>query len=138
MNSESSAAAPADQSSSAASPEVQTLAQDIVSAAALGKVLVADYKLNGTKGLLAHLPDVVAAVEKDFQDARAALPAIKAGYKTTEFWLVVAVVIGNGIYTVITGKVLPVNLNVVLGGLVAVYATARALIKKQTPAPPAA
>src|SRR4051812_26612298 len=88
------------------SPEVQAMATDIIADAGIVKTLVADFKANGTKGLLAHLPDVVAAMEKDFTDVKAALPAIKAGYKTTEFWLVVGVLLGNGVYTTVTGKVL--------------------------------
>jgi hypothetical protein len=76
------------------------------------------------------LPKLISAGEKDWADVSAALPAIKAGYKTTEFWLVVAVGAGNFVYLKATGHPLPIDTNAVLGAVVAVYTAARALIKK--------
>lgn len=109
----------------------QALAQDVVDDIVLAKQLVAAYRTGGSQAALALLPSTLAALEKDYRDVKAALPEIKAGYKTTEFWLLVGVSLGNGIYLVLTGKALPVDLNVVLGGVIGIYTVARALIKHQ-------
>ncbi len=107
----------------------QALAQDVVDDVLLTKQLLAAFKAGGSKAALGLAPMAVAALEKDYQDVKAALPEIKAGYKTTEFWLVIAAILGNGLYLALAGKALPIDLNVVLGGIIAVYTTARALIK---------
>lgn len=113
-------------------PSVKTVAQDAVDLAVLGKKVLVAYRTGGASAASALLGDVVSAIEKDYSDVKAALPSIKAGYKTTEFWLVVGVAVGNGLYTTITGKTLPIDLNIVLSGLVAVYAAARSLTKSST------
>ena len=117
---------------------VKTVAQDLVDDAALVHAIVAAVKKSGPAGLTPLAPGLIAAGEKDFADVKAALPAVKAGYKTTEFWLTGGVVLGNGLYTLFTGHVLPIELNVVLGGLVAIYTTARALVKKPAAHPASA
>jgi hypothetical protein len=110
---------------------VKTVAQDLVDDAALVHAIVAAVKKSGAPGLAPLAPGLIA-------DVKAALPAVKAGYKTTEFWLTGGVVLGNGLYTLFTGHVLPIDLNVVLGGLVAIYTTARALVKKPAARPASA
>lgn len=112
-------------------PTVSTVTQDAVDAAVFGKKALAAYKASGVSGLSALLGEAVTIIEKDYTDVKAALPSIKAGYKTTEFWLVVAVGLGSGIYTVFTGNALP---SVVASAVVAVYVAARALTKSATPA----
>ncbi len=108
---------------------VQTVAQDVVDAAVLGKKVLAAYKSGGASAATALLGDVVTAVEKDYADVKAALPSIKAGYKTTEFWLVVGVFVGNGLYTAFSGKALPIQVNAIVAGVTAIYIAARALTK---------
>jgi hypothetical protein len=79
------------------------------------------------------LGEVVTEIEKDWTDISAAIPSIKSGYKTTEFWLIVGLGLGNGIYAAIAGKALPFDLNAVLGAVIVVYTAARALTKTSTP-----
>ncbi len=116
-------------------PKVQAVAQDALDAVAIGKQVIAAYKSGGAAGAAALLPKVVAAAEKDFTDAQAAMPLIKAGYKTTEFWLPVAATLIGGAYFAVTGKDIPVNLGVCVGALLSIYTVARTLLKAKTAAP---
>lgn len=116
-------------------PSVQAAAQDVLDAIPQIQALVAALKTGGLAGVAAQAPALIAEAEKDFTDIKAAIPVVKTGYKTTEFWLVVAVFLGNGAYTMVTKKTLPVDLNVVLAAVVAVYTAARALVKGTAPAP---
>lgn len=109
--------------------KVTAAANDVVSAAALGKNVWAAYKASGMSGVSALLGSVVTEVEKDFTDIKAALPSIKVGYKTSEFWLIIGAVVANGIYLTVTGKTLPIDVNATLGAVIAVYTAARALVK---------
>lgn len=112
------------------SAEVSAVVQDTVDAALLGKKIAADVKAGGAQAALAELPEAIALVEKGFGDVKAALPAIKAGAKTTEFWLVVAFGLGNGLYVGFTGHALPFDVNASLALVISVYTAARAIIKK--------
>lgn len=120
---------------------VQAVAQDALDALALGKQIMAAYKKSGATGAAALLPQVVAAAEKDFVDVSAALPSIKAGWKTTEFWAPVVVTLVGGGYYLATGKDVPVNLTVLAGSLLSIYGVARTMLKAaalaKTPAAPA-
>jgi len=109
---------------------VKALAQDAIDAANLGKQVVTAWKSGGPAAASALLSQVISAGEKDYADLTAALPSIKAGYKTTEFWLTVGVMLLNGGYALVSGKTLPVDANVVLGAVVVIYTAARALVKK--------
>jgi len=66
---------------------------------------------------------------QDYADVKAALPTIKAGYKTTEFWVTV-VGVGIDSYFTATGKVPPIDGIAVAGAIIAVYTVVRGLIKK--------
>jgi hypothetical protein len=114
-------------------PSISAVTQDAVDAAVFGKKALAAYKSSGVSGLSALLGEAVTVIEKDYTDVKAALPSIKSGYKTTEFWLIVGVGLANGLYTVFSGKTLPIDLNVVAAALIAVYTAARALTKSATP-----
>ena len=61
---------------------------------------------------------------------KAAIPEIKAGYKSTEFWLVTGVAAGNVLYSVIAGKAFPLETNIVLVGVTTIYTVVRSLLKK--------
>lgn len=108
---------------------VTAAASDVVTAAVLGKDVVAAYKTGGMSAVSALLARAVAEVEKDYTDISKALPSIKAGFKTSEFWLIVGATLGNGLYLAFTGKALPIDLNIVLGAVIAVYTAARAMTK---------
>ena len=115
-------------------PNTQNLINDIADDVTLGKTLVAAYKTGGKAALLALLPDVISAGEKDVADVEAALPEIKAGFKTTEFWLMVALFGGNAVYLKLTGKALPLDLNATLATLTAIYTVVRGFVKTNPPA----
>src|SRR5690242_12034093 len=73
--------------------QVQTLVNDAASEIELGKQAIAAIKAAkaGDKSqLIALIPKVAEDVKRDIADVRAALPVIKAGWKTSEFWLIVA------------------------------------------------
>jgi len=117
--------------------KLQLLAKELGDDLPLMKKIIADYKAGGIKNLAQDLPGIVQEVQEDIGAITAAVPAIKAGYKTTEFWLVLAVLLGNAGYLSFTGKVLPFDLNATLAALVSLYTLVRAAAKKPTaPAPP--
>jgi len=111
--------------------DLKPLAQDVQDDIALIVSVVKAYKSGGAAGLTQQAPAAVAAVEKDFGDFQTALPAIKAGFKTTEFWLIVAFLMGNGAYIALTGKTLPIDVDAVLAAVLSVYASLRHLAKQQ-------
>jgi hypothetical protein len=111
-------------------PSVITAVQDVASDVPLAKQIITDFKTGGPAGAAKDLPQVLAALSSQLADFKAAVPAIKAGYKTTEFWLVLAVIAGNAGYVALTKKTLPIDVNVVLGAVVAIYTAARSLVKK--------
>ena len=117
-------------------PKVLAVAQDALHGVNLGKQTVAAVKQSGMAGLAQQAPALIAELAKDFDDVKAALPAIKDGFKTSEFWLALGVILGNGVYLAVTGKEVPFDLNIVATALVGIYTIARAIIKRQPlPAP---
>jgi hypothetical protein len=118
-------------------PNTQTLIADLADDVTLGKQLVAAYKTGGKSAVLALLPNIASEAEKEFADVEAALPEIKAGYKTTEFWLMVALFAGNAVYLKLSGHALPLDVNATLATLTGIYTVVRGVMKSQTPATPA-
>jgi hypothetical protein len=116
--------------------KLQKLANEVGDDAALLKQVIAHYKAGGFKAVAQDVPAIVIEARKDYAALSDALPVVKAGYKTTEFWLVVLVMLGNGIYFGVTGKTLPFDLNATLASMVGIYTVVRGLMKK--PAAPAA
>lgn len=120
-----------------ATDNTQKLVNELLDDKAVVEAAIAAYKKDGVKGLAAVLPQVATEVQEDIAAAQAALPEIKAGYKTTEFWLTVSVVAANGVYALLTGKPLPVETNVILGVVTTVYTIVRGLLKKPAATPTA-
>lgn len=87
------------------------------------------WKKDGTKGLMKSLPNVIEELKDDKEIVAALGPIAKAGYKTTEFWLVVGVLVLNGLYPVVTGKALPIDANVAMSVMVSVYSVVRGFVK---------
>lgn len=110
-------------------PKVGAVVQDALDDATLAKALVAAFKSGGLKAALPMAPSVVTTVQRDVADVAAALPAIKAGYKTTEFWITVGGIVLVGAVPMFTGKPLPFDSVTVIGALSAVYAIVRGLTK---------
>ena len=109
--------------------DLKPLADDVQHAVAIAVAAVKAYKTEGAAGIVKQAPQIIAEVEKEFTDVKAAAPAIKAGVKTTEFWLIAAFLVGNAVYVGITGKVLPVDTDAVLGTVLAIYASLRHVAK---------
>ena len=109
--------------------DLKPLADDVQHAVAIAIAAVRAYKTDGVAGVTKQAPQVVAEVERDFVDVKAAVPTIKAGVKTTEFWLVAGFLAGNAVYVGLTGKTLPVDVDAVLGTVLSVYAGLRHVAK---------
>jgi hypothetical protein len=112
--------------------ELAKLAVDAQADYELVKKAIPLIKAKDWSGLASLGTQNAAVLEAQYKDVKAALPDIKTGYQTTEFWLVVGVVALNAGYTAVTGKALPVDSNVVLGGVVAIYTAVRGLVKSKS------
>ncbi len=115
-----------------ADPKVAAVVQDAFDAAALGKAIIDAIKAGGIQNAAPLLPRTVALVQKDISDVTAAVPAIKAGVKTSEFWIVVGAMVLVGVFPLVTGKQLPMDSVTVIGAISAVYAVVRGLTKSST------
>jgi len=92
------------------------------------QTLLADIVKIGERAKAKDLAGAVTEAAKDLPDVMAAVPAIKAGHKTSEFW----VVVGIGAVIVacqLTGHPLPTDATVTLAGLAAAYAGSRTVAK---------
>lgn len=114
--------------STSQAPATQVLLTDLSDDVAIGKQFVAAFKANGINGLVAAAAPLIPKAEQEYKDVIAALPEIKAGYKTTEFWMVVGVGIAN-IVAVSFGKTIPFDVNVLVTSLVGIYTIVRGVIK---------
>ena len=94
--------------------------------------IVAAYKAAGASGAAALLPALAPELTQSYTDVKAALPVIKAGYKTTEFWIVTGVTVVVGVLA-ISGKVPAIDGASLITALSGVYAVVRGLLKKSTP-----
>jgi len=86
------------------------------------KAVLSEYE--GKKLSTADILGVVDVVKKDVQDATAALPVLKAGYKTSELW----VLVGTGLWIALGHP--STDHATILGSLAGLYATIRAYMKK--------
>ncbi len=102
------------------------IADDVV----LARKLAADAKAKGWKvALTENAPAIVAELKEDIAAARAAAPIVKAGYKTSEFWIVVVAIVGVvGAHAI--GKPLPWQESLIIGTLAGAYALVRGFVKK--------
>lgn len=94
--------------------------------------IVAAYKASGAAGAAALLPTLAPELQTAYADVKVALPVIKAGYKTTEFWIVAGVT-GAVAILAVSGKVPAIDAASLITALSGVYAVVRGLLKKSTP-----
>jgi len=108
---------------------------DIAATVKLVKQIVTDIQAQGaTKALAADSPQILSAAMLGYADGKTAWPVIKAGYKTTEFWLVAGYLLINAIL-LIFGVTIPVTVDVAIGSVISVYTVIRSLVKgNATPA----
>lgn len=113
--------------------QIQTALQPFLADLAKGvpvvEKVIADVKSGGVAGALKDLPAVEEEAQAIFTDVKAALPTIKAGIATTEFW-VVAGVLGSIVGLSAAGHPLPINTDAVIGVVAGIYTAARSLVKK--------
>jgi hypothetical protein len=126
--------APAQAAATTQPSDLKPLAEDIQHAVSVAVAAVKAYKAEGAGAIAKQAPQIIAEVEKDYEDASKAAPAIKAGVKTTEFWLIAGFLVGNAAYVGLTGKALPVDVDAVLGTVLSIYAALRHVAKSNTTA----
>ena len=98
------------------------------------KLVVEAVKLIRAKdkaGLVALAPKIFTEVKEDIAAIKPAIPVIKAGYKTTEFWLISVLFAANAYVFQTTGKVLPFDINATFASLLAVYTPVRTAFKSK-------
>ena len=110
---------------------IKTVIDEIADDLPLAKKLVTALKNRDKAAIISLLPEVAAEAKQDFDAAVAAAPEFKAGYKTTEFWLVFAVLALNAAYPLITGQPFPLETTTVLSALTGLYAVVRGFIKSK-------
>lgn len=112
-----------------ATEETVKMINDLKSQIALVEKTVADAKAKGIQGIVDNSPALIAAATQDIADIQAAIPEIKAGLKTTEFWVPVAAALAGIIYFGVSGKDLPVNLTAGIAAVLGIYIAARTMLK---------
>lgn len=111
--------------------DLKPLANDLQADIQLAVQVVKAMKAQGAvAGITANAAPIIAAVQQDIKDVEAALPAVKAGYKTTEFWMIAAFLGGNATYVALTGKTLPIDFDAVSATVIAIYTAFRSQAKK--------
>lgn len=111
-------------------PSVSKLVNDAGIAAGDIKAGISAYKTGGLPAVAALSPTLVPHIRDTVADVQAAVPSIKAGYKTTEFWLIVAFGLANALVPTLTGKALPFSVDGSLAAVLSIYAIGRAVLKK--------
>ena len=94
------------------------------------KELIAAIKSKDKARIFAALTVAGKEAKEDYDAVVKAVPEIKAGYKTTEFWLVVIVVLVNAGLIAFKGESLGFDTNMVIGALTAIYAVVRSFVKR--------
>lgn len=116
-------------------PKVQAVLTDAVATEKLAVAIVQAFKTQGMAGAAAQLPVAVGVVEKDIADETAAIPVVKAGLKTSEFWisaLSAGAITVLGAYTKLPPATL-ITISSALGAIAAVYTVVRGMVKSSTP-----
>jgi hypothetical protein len=112
--------------------KLQTLGSEVADDIELGKRLAKAYREGGKGAALALLPDVIREAQEDFSAVTSALPVIKAGWRTTEFWLVTLFIVANLVFVAWKGVAIPTEVNVAIGAVLAAYVAVRGLIKARS------
>lgn len=108
---------------------LETLALEAADDVQLALKFIREWKLGNKPAALALLPQITKEVQEDLAALNAALPEIKAGYKSTEFWLTVAAITAV-VVSANLGHPLDITSASLIGALTSVYAVVRGIIKK--------
>ena len=131
--SDTSTPAPAATPTTPTPQETQTaltpIVNDIAATVKLVKQIVTDIKAQGaTKALAADSPQILSTAMLGYADGKVAWPVVKAGYKTSEFWLVAGYLLLNAILLAFSVKI-PISVDVAIGSLISVYMVIRSIVK---------
>jgi hypothetical protein len=91
--------------------------------------LVAAYRAHGVAGVAALVPALAQTAGKDYEDVATAVPAIKSGWRTSEFWVIIGIGLVD-LYFGVTGKETPTTVTEILTVLGAAYGVSRGITKK--------
>ncbi len=109
---------------------LKQLAEDAAQAAKDFAAIKAAHDAGGTAAVAALVPGLIADVKKDIADVTADLPLIKAGWRTSEFWLMVGVLVFQYVlYPIATKNSLPWYDHVAMDTLASIYAGSRHIQK---------
>lgn len=111
------------------SQATQASAKDLFEALDFIKAELAKAKAGGVAALVADAPQAIAIATKDIADIRLAVPEIKSGMKSTEFWAPVGAILIGGAYFMVTKKDIPVDLTSAITALLGIYVAARTMLK---------
>ena len=110
-------------------PNIQKMIDDIRQDISLVKTIVTDVKAGGVTGAIKDAPAIIQAVEQQIPDVKAVIPVVKAGYQTSEFWIIVVLLLANLVFETVKGTGLPIDVNATIGALTAIYTVCRQIIK---------
>lgn len=114
---------------------IKVVVTDTASDIALSVKALALLKAKDYAGLVKLGETSAPLLEQQIKDAEAVVPVIKEGYKTTEFWFVVAFALFD-VYCDFRGIKIPPTTEITLGAAISAYAAGRHLLKINTPTIP--
>jgi hypothetical protein len=79
-------------------------------------------------GLVALAIENESKIKQQVQEVEQVIPAIKSGWKTSEFWLIAIFLVTNVVFA-LKGMTFPLGDDITVGSLVAGYAASRHAIK---------
>lgn len=88
------------------------------------------FKSGGAKAALGEFSAAAGIIKQDVVDVKVALPEIKNGFKTSEFWAMVLAGVGI-VYPVVIGHPLNPIVSASIAGLAAIYALVRGALKSK-------
>ncbi len=118
--------------SSDVDPAISKFIADMDADVELAREVLAAYKAGGAGKAIAAASPLIATVGTQIADAKAAIPALKAGFKTTEGIISIAVAVGLPLLAHFTPNISPstaATIDVASGVVGAVYALSRAFLK---------
>lgn len=88
-----------------------------------------EYKASGLSGITKLGTEAFGVIKQDVADIEAAIPEVKSGFKTSEFWLNVVGGI-TIVYPAVMGHPLPTTVTMSIAALIGVYNLVRGALKK--------
>jgi hypothetical protein len=130
--SSSSSSVPLSISTPAVDPVISKFISDLDADAALAKEVFEAYKAGGAGKAIAAATPLIGSIVSQIADAKAAIPALKSGFKTTEGIASIVVAVGLPILAHFTPSIssgTATAIDIVSGVVAAVYTISRAFLK---------